>query len=154
MSGLKVGNEFIVFKGNIPSLWCYVDAVLPSNEVRCKVINGGWSFIMDQLTGDAVWQSPHGTDQDNFVWVGTDNIPGFKGGNYNDVMNHIEEIGFTPRSRMPMKLYVLRFIGWVARGSLRVKEAFRAFHVVLTGKGCLKEDSKARGMQWDDDIPF
>lgn len=140
-----------MFQGGLPSLLCYVDAVLPNHEVRCLVINGAWSFIMDQRSGHAAWQSPSGGDASVFLWAPMADIPGVSKGHYNSVLEAVRESGFVPGQPLTLRLWWLRASSRVSEFLRRVPMALSAFMAVMGGSVLRSE---AQGADDRDDIAF
>lgn len=148
---LSRNEKFVVFQGGEPSLLCYVDAILKNHEVRCRVINGAWSFIMDQRTGHAAWHSPSGKDSSVFQWVTLKNIPGAPNGGYNEVLEYVRSTGYTVGRRPPLKLLALILWSKITSFTFRFKEACGAFCGVMAGTVTMRAQVEE---PFDDDIPF
>lgn len=151
MTTLRQGSEFIVFQQGKPHLLCSVTEVLSPREVRCLVINGGWPFVMDPATGAARWSTPCGDDSGMFVWRTTTAIPGLKGGDYNDVLSHVESLGFVPRERSRARVWLASASSLTTTLYGRFKKACGAFCAIMAGKAIPVEPDHE---DFSDDIPF
>lgn len=149
MRTLGAGVEFMVYDGTEPTLYCYVDAVLANNEVRCIVINGRWSFIMDTTTGHAAWQSPSGVGQAVFNWVSLEGFP-LPRGDYTKVMLYVRDSGLIPGKMPPFKVTLTLLQHRVKKQVRRFKGACAAFLNAW-------RYPEGKPVDWeaiDDDIPF
>lgn len=145
-------DEFVCFEGSIPRLYCYIASLLPSGDWECVVFNGAWNFVMNPDSGEASWRSPSGHGSATFTFVMASKIPGLKPGDYNDVLNQITAMGYSPGKWMLRERAKDLWSG-LLHGFSKVARASHAFWCVLTGAGHLTLNNPYQEGD-NDDIPF